>query len=260
MIEEQAAPVKAVTKTARILEVLAERDSVGVTEIAAQTDMSKATAYRFLATLQRLGYVRQDRATERYSLTLKLFELGSLVRSRRSLLDEVHPTLQAVAEKTEETVHMAMLEAGHLVYVAKIESQRTLKVSMQSRVGSSAPVYCTGLGKAMLSRLSADQVGRILAQTELVAHTPNTLTDPAAIERELETIRSQGYAVDNEEHELGVTCIAAPIVSRDGASVAAVSVSVPSIRATPEAFERCRAEIVAAAAVLSQAVLLPTIA
>ena len=253
MSNETIPSVKAVTKTVRILELLAERDGVGVTEIALHTATSKATAYRFLATLQRLGYIRQDRATERYSLTLKLFELGSLVRSRRSLVDEVHPTLQAVAAGTGETVHLAMLEAGHLVYVAKIESQRTLKVSMQSRVGSAAPIYCTGLGKAMLAGLAPDQVERILAQTELVAHTPNTLTDPSAIERELATIRAQGYAVDNEEHERGVTCIAAPVVDRSNVVVAAVSVSVPSIRMTAEAFERYRTEVVTAARTLSTA-------
>ena len=247
--------VKAVAKTTRILELLAERDGLGVTEIALHTAMAKATTYRFLATLQQLGYIRQDRATERYSLTLKLFELGSLVRARRSLADEVRPTLQAVADKTGETVHLAMLEAGHLVYVVKIESQRTLKVSMQSRIGSAAPVYCTGLGKAMLAGLAPDQVERILAQTELVAHTPNTLTDTAAIERELATIRAQGYAIDNEEHELGVTCIAAPVVDHSGTAVAAVSVSMPSIRVTTEAFERYRAEIAAAAKTLSTTVM-----
>ena len=253
MQSEKTPSVKAVTKTTRILELLAERDGVGVTEIALHTAMAKATVYRFLATLQQLGYIRQDSATERYSLTLKLFELGALVRSRRSLVDEAYPTLQAVAAETGETVHLAMLEAGHLVYVAKIESRRTLKVSMQSRVGSAAPVYCTGLGKAMLAGLAPDQVERILARTELVAHTPNTLTDPASIERELATIRAQGYAVDNEEHERGVTCIAAPVADRSGTVVAAVSVSVPSIRMTAEAFERYRSEVVAAAGTLSTA-------
>ncbi|MCK4514606.1 MAG: IclR family transcriptional regulator [Spirochaetaceae bacterium] len=245
--KEGLAPVKAVGKTILIIEALAERDSVGVTEIAELTGLAKATAFRFLNTLKDLGYVQQNGDSSQYSLTLKLFEVAGLVRSRRTILDDAKPILRSLADTTKETVHLATVEGGHLVYLDKIESRLALKVSMMSAIGHSAPMYCTGVGKALLAFLPEEEANEILRNTELRRFTPNSITDLELLKNELHRIRDVGYAQDNEEHEVGVRCIAAPILNRDKQVVAALSVSVPSVRLTNENFGQLRSKVLEAA-------------
>jgi IclR family KDG regulon transcriptional repressor len=233
----EPALAKAVVKTMKILECLSHDRSFGITELAARVSangnslrMNKSTVYRFLTSLKELGFVRQDPDTDRYSLTLKLFEIGMSVLDRLELWREAQPIIKEVARLTGETVHLATLDAGSLVYLGKIESARTLRVSMMSRVGQSAPTYCTGLGKALLAQLSAEHVSEILGREKVVRYTSRTLTRRSDLDRELASIREKGYAFDNEEHEVGVRCLAAPIRDNKGTVCAAVSVSVPTVR------------------------------
>lgn len=239
--------VKAVAKTISILESLAHQDRVGVTEIATTTGMSKATAFRFLSTLEQLGYVQQDVDQGTYSLTLKLFEVAGIVRGRRTKLDDVKPALHALAEATHETVHLATLESDHLVYLYKIESTLALKVSMMSEVGRSAPLYCTGVGKVMLACQPAKRRNDLVQSMNLHKFTPRTITDPVTLHVELARIAEAGYALDNEEHEIGVRCIAAPIRNSDGHVIAALSVSVPSVRLTDDKMEEYRTHVLTTA-------------
>jgi IclR family KDG regulon transcriptional repressor len=230
-------PAKAVVKTMRILECLSQERSLGVTELANRVSknsgslhMDKSTVYRFLNSLKELGFVRQDPETEQYSMTLKLFEIGMAVLDRLELWREAQPVIKQVAQATGETVHLASLDGDGLVYLGKIESSKTLRVSMMSRVGQSAPAYCTGLGKTLLAHLARDRVTEILNREKMVRFTERTITKRADLDRELETIRRTGYAVDNEEHEIGVRCVAAPVYDNAGEVIAAVSISVPSVR------------------------------
>jgi DNA-binding IclR family transcriptional regulator len=180
-------------------------------------------------------------------LTLKLFQIGTAVMDRLELWREAQPVIKEVAEATRETVHLASLEGNNLVYVGKIESSQNLRVSMQSRVGTSAPMYCTGLGKTLLAHLRPGHVTEILAGEKMIRFTDRTITSREDLDRELETIRRTGYAIDNEEHEIGVRCVAAPVHDNAGGVVAAVSVSVPSVRLTESDIPRY-AEIVMRAA------------
>lgn len=237
-----AASVKAVVKTIQIIEEMAHRDQVGVTEIATATGISKATAFRFLSTLEQLGYVQQANQSL-YCLSLKLFELGSIIRARRSKLDDVRPTLHSLATATRETVHLATLEGDHLVYLYKIESTLSLKVSMMSEIGRSAPLYCTGVGKVMLAYQPTEQQDRLINSTVLKRFTPKTITDLAGLKDELSRIVSNGYALDDEEHELGVRCVAAPIHNSDREVIAALSVSAPSARLTDDKIQEYSANV-----------------
>lgn len=230
---------KAVVKTMKILECLSLERSLGVTELAKRLNedngklsMNKSTVYRFLTSLKELGYVRQDPETEQYSMTLKLFEVGTTVLDRLELWREAQPVIKQVAQATRETVHLASLEGDDLVYLSKIESGQTLRVAMNSRVGRRAPTYCTGLGKTLLAHLAPDHVTEILTREKMVRFTEQTITKREDLDRELETIRSRGYAIDNEEHEIGVRCVAAPIYDNAGGVIAAISISVPSVRLT----------------------------
>ena len=254
----EPAPAKAVVKTMKILECLSHDQSFGITELAALVSangnslrMNKSTVYRFLTSLKELGFVRQDSETEKYSLTLKLFEIGMSVLDRLELWREAQPIIKEIARLTGETVHLATLDESSLVYLGKIESARTLRVSMMSRVGRSAPTYCTGLGKALLAHLPAERVSEILKREKVVRYTARTLTRRPDLDRELASIREKGYAIDNEEHEIGVRCVAAPIRDNRDMVCAAVSVSVPTVRLPDEEIPRYRDIVLHAAEEIS---------
>ena len=227
-----AQPAKAVVKTVRILEELSREGEMGITQLSDSVGMHKSTVYRFVNTLQELGYVYQDSQNERYGLTLKLVELGSPVLERLELRRVARPVLENLASETQETIHLAVLDEGRLVYVDKIESTRALRVSMMSGVGLSAPTYCTGVGKVLLAYLEPEARDEVLSGESLQRFTENTITDREQMEKELTMIRQNDYGIDNEEHEVGVRCVAAPVRDNRHEVIAAVSISAPSVRLT----------------------------
>lgn len=220
--------VRSVVKIFSLLEILAKEKELGVTEISKEIKIHKSTAYRFLTTLKELGYVRQNPGNEKYSLSLRLFELGSEVVARLSIREEARPVMEELAEQTKETIHLATLDRGEVVYIDKIDSPQTIR--MYSRIGRRAPAYCTGIGKALLAWSSPETVEQLLAKGPLHQFTKNTIVEPVQLRAELQMIREKGYAIDNEEHEAGVCCVAAPIHGMDGKVTTALSVSIPSLR------------------------------
>jgi len=255
---KKPAPAKAVVKTMRILEYLSHERSVGIIELTRRVSahangqqMNKSTVYRFLASLKELGFVRQDPETERYSLTLKLFEIGMCVLDRLDLWREADPVLKEIAQLTGETIHLATLDDKNLVYLGKIDSTKTLRVSMMSRVGQTAPTHCTGVGKTLLAYLAPSRLSEIFAKERLRRYTPKTITRRVDLDRELASIREKGYAIDNEEHETGVRCVAAPVRDNKGIVCAAVSVAVPTVRFPDKEIPRYRDIIVRAAGEIS---------
>lgn len=242
---------KAVVKTMNILESLSYQESVGVTELSHNLGMHKSTVYRFLSSLRELGYVRQDGETERYALTLKLFEIGSSVLDRIELWREAYPVMKDAAESTRETIHLAVLDGTKLVYLGKIESTQSLRVSMMSRVGQNAPTYCTGVGKTLIAYLPPKRLEQVLQEEAFVRFTKNTITNKSALKKELRAVRERGYGVDNEEHELGVRCIGAPIRDNTGTVCAACSISMPTVRLTDDVLPHYRDTILRAAGDIS---------
>jgi len=255
---KRPAPIKAVIKTMKILECLSYERNLGITELTGRvsTDletipMDKSTVYRFLVSLMDLGFVYQDPQTEKYGLTLKIFEIGMSVLERLELWREAEPIVKEIARVTGETVHLTTLDEDELVYLGKVESMRTLRVSMMSRVGRSAPAYCTGVGKTLLAHLPRERLDYILNKEKPVQYTDKTLVRRADLDRELWSIREKGYAIDNEEHEVGVRCVAAPIRNNVAAVCGAVSISVPTVRLPDKEIPRFRDIIVQAAGEIS---------
>ena len=251
---KRPAPIKAVFKTMKLLECLSHERSLGITELTEHVSahlegisMDKSTVYRFLVSLIDLGFVCQDPQTEKYGLTLKLFEIGMSVLERLELWREAEPSINEIARITGETVHLAALDEDELVYLGKVDSMRTLRVSMMSRVGQSAPAYCTGVGKVLLAYLPKNQLDRILKKNKPVQYTDNTIVRRADLDIELSSIRKKGYAIDNEEHEVGVRCVAAPIRNNNSGVCGAVSVSVPTVRLPGKEIPRYRDIVVKAA-------------
>ena len=252
-------PIKAVHKTMSILECLSSERSLGITELTDRVSdhldnisMDKSTMHRFLASLIALGFVYQDPLSEKYGLTLKMFELGMAVLERMELWREADSIVKEIARATDETVHLATLDEGNLVYLQKIESMRTLRVSMMSSVGRIAPAYCTGVGKILLAHLAPEQLDQILKREKLIQFTDKTIVTRANLDREFMSIKKNGYAIDNEEHEIGVRCVAAPVRNNNSVVIGAVSVSIPTVRLTDKKIPHYRDIIVRAAGEISK--------
>ncbi|MDB5084386.1 MAG: IclR family transcriptional regulator [Bacilli bacterium] len=225
--------IKSVERAFQILEsVSLAKNGIGVTELANELKMYKSTIHRVLTTLVQSGYVEQDTDTGRYKLGYKLVEVSSRLLNNLDVRREALPYLQELAEYTNEVVHLVVMDQGQAVYIEKVEGSETIR--MHSRVGTRAPVHCTGVGKAIIANLPFKQVREIIKTHGLARHTPNTYITEESLLEELQRVREQGYALDLEENEVGITCVAAPIWDHKGNVVASISVSGPTMRMQPE--------------------------
>lgn len=216
----------------------------GITELSRRLGLGKSTVHRLCATLEHRGYLVRDPATGRYRLSLRLFQIGSAALDHLDLPARVMPALQALGDAAGETVHLAVLDGQEIVFIGKVESARPLQ--LHSQVGRRAPAHCTALGKVLLAHADAGLQARVLAG-RLTRYTPGTITNPQSLQRVLAAVRERGYAVDDQEFEEGIRCVAAPVRDYTGRVVAALSVSAPAGRLGPDR-DRALAEVVTAAA------------
>lgn len=240
-----ALPTEGVRSVERVLDLLEHMADAGgqtsLSELAAGTGLPLPTIFRLMRTLVNRGYVRQA-PSRRYALGPALVPLGET--ANRLLGAWARPKLTRLVETVGETANLAMLEGDAVVYVAQVPSRHSMR--MFTEVGRRVSLHSTGVGKALLAQLPADDVRALIDRTGLPALTSHTITEPAALWRELNLIRRQGYAVDHQEQELGVRCVAVPV---PGSPIpAAISVSGPNGRLTAEAVPRIAAVLTAAAA------------
>jgi len=233
----------------RVMQILEcfgpERTDLKLTEIAAATDLHKSTLYRLLEAMRAHRLIGFDAASGCYHPGLKLFEMGSLAAGRFALDRHAHPILEHLATVSGETAHLCVLDGSDVVYVAKVECTRTLRIP--SAVGQRNPAYCTGVGKAILAFLAPEQIDSYIAQTPLKPFTRKTLTSGGELKTNLRQIVAQGYAVDDQEREEGVRCVAAPVRDHGGQVIAAISIAGPSIRVTKERIAELASHVLRAA-------------
>jgi len=214
---------KILAKGLNLLEELAQSaDGMTAVELANGIGIHKTSVYRYLNTLLQAGYI-QTNGDGRYHLGNKILELGSQLLRRMPLRETAHPFLVKLSAETQKSVHLCVLDGHDVIYIDKVESQRSLP--MMSRIGSRAPAYCTGVGKALLSSLPTDQVVSLLQGITLEKRTATTITDPLQLLEELKMTTRRGYAIDNGEHEEGIKCFAASIEGYGGETVAAISIT-----------------------------------
>ncbi len=223
--------VQSVERTFDVLEALAtERRPVAISELSQRLGLHISTVHRLLATLIERGYARQDERSGRYSIGGRLLELASGLTEQVDVRMEARPMLERLAAQVGETANLSVRSGDSLVYIDQVQTNRLVR--MFTRVGSSAPLYCTGSGKLFLafSENYERDLNRYLLENRLEPRTPGTLTTPQALREELRRIRERGYSFDNEEMEEGVVCVAAPVFDRQGQLLAAISVSGPTSR------------------------------
>ena len=201
---------------------------VRFSELLSHSDYPKATLYRLLQTLTHQGLVAFDSERQTYSLGMRLVRLAHSAWQHASLAPIARAQMDALAAEVGETVHLAQLDHGQVLYVDKRNAVNP--VDMFSQAGKVGPVYCTGVGKAMLAYSDQARQMQVIAQQSFHGFTPNTLGSVEALRCELDEIRARGYAFDNEEHEAGIICVALPILSRTGQVMGGVSVTSTTAR------------------------------
>jgi DNA-binding IclR family transcriptional regulator len=247
--------VQTIERISAILDLVGENhQGVSIRDLSSQLGLAKGTVHRLLSSLAYFGYIRQDSASRNYYLGLKLLDLAGRLESQLDLRKIADPLLHSLAEKSKETVHMAVLDQGEVVYIEKVESPLgTGGLRMASRVGARNPAHSCAVGKVLLSYLSEGELQDFISEKRLAVRTPNTISSARALRRELRTVRVRGYALDDEENEEGIRCVAAPVFGASGDPVAAVSVSGPAFRMTKEVIQNVmKKEVVEVAAEISR--------
>ncbi len=211
-------------------------DELGVTELSKRLKLHKNNVFRLLATLESRNYIEQNRVTENYRLGLKTLELGQTFIKQMGLLRQSRPILEGLVRECNETTYVAILKESHIVYLDVVETDLTVRVV--PRVGSRLPAYCTAAGKIQLAYMTDEELEHYLPSKELKGYTSNTITDRDDFKTHLRKIADQGYAIDNEELDVGVCCVAAPIRDYTRRIIGAVSISGPSMRFSMERMEK----------------------
>jgi len=247
--------VQTIERASSILDILGQSPhGITIRELSSRIKLPKATTHRLLSSLSYFGYVRQDARTRDYFLGFKLVELGQLLLDQLDLRREAEPFLRELAEKTRETVHMVFLDRNEIVYIDKVETeQHTGGLKMASRVGLRNPVHSCAVGKVLMADLPEEVLERFIKGITLSKRTVNTITDPGQLKEHLKSVRKQGYAVDEEENEKGIRCVAAPIFNETGKAVSAISISGPAFRVTKKVVQDIlKKEVMETAAMISQ--------
>jgi DNA-binding IclR family transcriptional regulator len=225
-----------VDKALKIVELLENREDMGITAISRSLRLAPSTAHRLVASLAAHDFVVQDPETKRYRLGMRVFQLGSNVAARFGVRSAALRNMEVLVEETQETVNLGVLVRHELFYLEKIMHNDPIRVELQ--IGHAVPAHCTGLGKAILAYLPDNRLDALLPRLSLERRTSRSITNLPALRKELARIRRQGYAFDNSELIEGISCVAAPILTAGDIAIAAISVAGPSTRMSPGNIDR----------------------
>jgi DNA-binding IclR family transcriptional regulator len=218
--------IQSINRAIAILHCFHDKRELTLTEISQAMGLHKSTTSGIVNTLKSEKFLEQDKASGKYKLGLEIFRLA--INSRMELNELCEPYLDELMRLTGETVNLGVSDGAEVVYVLKKESAHSLQMSI--KVGTRRPIYCTALGKAMLSAMDESRAEKLIHSLKLTAYTKNTLTDVDALLREIEMTREHGVAYDMEELESGLICIAMPLYYKKGHPLGALSVSGPALR------------------------------
>lgn len=233
--------VQSIERALNLLKTLSNYpEGIQITRLSEQVGMTKSTTHRLLSTLVNMHYVTKDAETDKYKLGTEIIYLSRNLLSNMNVINVAKPYLEKLSRDVNETVHLCIADHGQIMYVDKIESNRPVRMS--SQIGSRAPMYCTGIGKVLLSGMPEHQYEEIVSKTEFVLHTPQTVKNKEELFEQVQRAKELGYALDDVEKEDGLRCIAAPIYDFSGMIIASFSISGPAIRITKELIENTLVE------------------
>jgi DNA-binding IclR family transcriptional regulator len=247
--------VQTIVRVSLILEMVGQSvQGISIRDLSAGLKLPKGTVHRLLSSLSYFGYIRQDPETKNYFLGLKLMELNIHLSNQLDFRKVAEPILRDLAKKTKQTAHMVIYDRSEVVYVEKIETEQPAGgLKMASRVGSRNLAHSSAVGKVLLSSFPEEAVDEFLTEKGLPRQTVNTITDPDAFREHLHIVRSQGFAMDDEENEKGIRCLGAPIFDGKGRPVAAISISGPVFQMTKKFVQEVvKKEVIAAASEISR--------
>jgi DNA-binding IclR family transcriptional regulator len=245
--------IKSLVKSLRLLKLFTpQRNAWTAEDMAAALGFHKSSVQRILATLENEGFLSRvaPRRTE-YRLGPDILFLGNVAEMSLDLRSVARPIMLDLVQRARETCYLCVADQDQCLYIDKVECSQPIRIINQ--VGQRNPMHCTGVGKALMSGMTDDTIDRLIETRGLKAHTRNSITDRFRLREELEGIRRNGIALDNEELDLGVKCVAAPIRDSSGRVVAAISLSGPTQRFTPAATRRFQKEIKEASVAISKA-------
>lgn len=220
--------IQSVQRALYILERLSSlKDGATASELAREIGVNRSTVFRLMETLIEKGFVRQSVRTKRYYLTMKVFTLGSKLLAQMDIRNQARGVLEQLQKETGHTIHLGIRDNYEVVYIDKIMGSGPIQ--MYSSIGKRAPLYCTGLGKAILAFFKERELEDYIQTVKFKKYTPNTITDPKDLLIELENIRNKGYALDLEEHENGIRCVGAPIFDHNDEVIGSISVAAISV-------------------------------
>ena len=236
-MEKQTSGVQSVERTFRLIELLSAKKEMSIKELSEKAGLHKATVFRLLSTLSGLGYVMQNPATEKYGLSPRFLRISSRLLENFDIREQVRPFLERLSKSCGETVHLVERSGKNVVYIDKFEAPKS-SIRMVSRIGMSLPMPNTAVGKAIMAELDAEEIKKVWNSCDIIKHTENTITSFDRFLDEIDSVRTKGFAVDNEENENGVFCIAATLPRIGDSPAHAFSISAPIQRADVQTVEK----------------------
>ncbi|MGH2561409.1 MAG: IclR family transcriptional regulator [Thermomicrobiales bacterium] len=232
-----------------LLTVAEQAEPISLVALSRAAGIEKTTTHRLVTSLVRYGLLRFDSRTRTYSLGLRLVDLGQRALAQLDVVREARPHLERLGALSGEAVHVGVFEDGQVVFVGQVPSPHPVVIRV--RVGTRAPSHCTAAGKVLLAFGPRTRLEQVLTLHGLSNMTPNTITDPDDFRDHLARVRRLGYALDDEEHRIGVRCVAAPVRDATGAAIASISISGPAFRLPREQIDELAGPLVEASNALS---------
>ncbi|MFK7792653.1 MAG: HTH-type transcriptional regulator BhcR [Devosiaceae bacterium] len=244
--------IKSLDRAMEVFEYLSEARGKTLSAIASEMGQSPATVYRILVTLEGRGLVEFDAHEQHWHVGARAFVIGARFLQRSSLVDRARPIMRKLMERTGETANLGTERNGFVLFLGQVETHASIRAFFPP--GTLSPLHASGIGKALLAQMDEDRLVRNLGARPLETFTEFTITNGEALREDLAKARARGYAIDGEEKNLGLRCIAAPVFDMTHEAVAGLSVSGPTSRVGHDQVDMLSHAVVEAAAELSQAI------
>jgi IclR family acetate operon transcriptional repressor len=248
----ESGAVQSLDRALTLLNTVADSNGLTLTEVAEAAALPPSTAYRLLTTLARHGMVEFEAATQHWHVGVEAFRIGSRFLSRRKLAERGRPAMQGLVDALGETANLAVADEESVVFVSQVETHAPIRAFF--RPGTRGPFHASGVGKAILAHVSPERVAAIVQRAGLPRFTARTIISETQLAAELACIRAQGFAVDDEERNDGMRCVAAPIFNEFAEPIAGVSISGPTVRVTAESVAAIGPRVAEAAAEITRAI------